>query len=403
MTSRERVLTTLNHKEPDKVPIDLGGMASTGIMAIAYNELKRKLGLDEKTTRISDINQQLAEVEREILNYFNVDVISLDNTFGKNCSDWNRWTLPDGSIANVHKKSQPIKIGDNWVLMDGARIKARMVPECLYFESCNPPLENANCVKDINDYNWNYLTDEYLRNIENKAKWLYEETNYAIMGGFGGSIVEEAETLVGWSNFMMDLIANPDFIESLMDKLVEVHLKNLKGYLQAVSPYIQIIQMGDDLGTQNAPLISPEIYKSMIKPRHEKIYKYVKNNSDLYLFLHSCGSIYDFIPDLIDAGVDILNPVQFTAAKMDSAILKKEFGGKITFWGGGVDTQKLLPFGTPEEIAEQVEKQMKILSKDGGYVFAAVHNIQANVPVENILSVYKTAIKVRDYPLSGLE
>jgi uroporphyrinogen decarboxylase len=397
MTSRERVLTTLNHQEPDKIPIDLGGMGSTGIMGIAYNELKHKLGFKENTTRICDINQQLAEPEREILDYFEVDVISLDNTFGKNNTDWREWSLPDGSLANVHQKSQPVKIGDDWVLMDGARIKAKMIPECLYFETCNPPLENANCEKDISNYNWKYFTDEYLRNLENKAKWLYEETNYAIMGGFGGSIVEEAETLLGWSNFMMDLIANPDFIEILMDKLVEVHLKNLKGYLQAVSPYIQIIQMGDDLGTQNGPLISPDLYKSMIKSRHKKIYQYVKKHSDLYLFLHSCGSIYDFIPDLIDAGVDILNPVQFTAAKMDSAILKKDFGKKITFWGGGVDTQKLLPFGTPEEIAEQVKEQMKILGQGGGYVFAAVHNIQANVPVENILSVYETAKITRNY------
>ena len=399
MTSRERVLTTLNHQEPDKIPIDLGGMASTGIMAIAYNELKHKLDLKENTTRICDINQQLAEPESELLDLFEVDVISLDNTFGKKSTDWHKWNLPDGSIANVLKESQPIKIGDDWVLMDRNRIKAKMIPDCLYFETCNPPLENANSEKDISGHNWNYFTDEYFRNLENKAKWLYEETDYAIIGGFGGSIVEEAETLLGWSNFMMDIITNPDFIEALMDKLVEVHLKNLTGYLQAVSPYIQIIQMGDDLGTQNGPLISPDLYKTMIKSRHKKIYQYVKNNSDLYLFLHSCGSIYDFIPDIIDTGVDILNPVQFTAAKMDSITLKKDFGSKITFWGGGVDTQTLLPFGTTEEISSQVEEQIKIFGKGGGFVFAAVHNIQANVPVNNILALYNSAKQFRNYPL----
>lgn len=157
--------------------------------------------------------------------------------------------------------------------------------------------------------------------------------------------------------------------------------------------------MGDDLGTQNGPLISPDLYKTMIKSRHKKIYQYVKNNSDLYLFLHSCGSIYDFIPDIIDTGVDILNPVQFTAAKMDSITLKKDFGSKITFWGGGVDTQTLLPFGTTEEISSQVEEQIKIFGKGGGFVFAAVHNIQANVPVNNILALYNSAKQFRNYPL----
>ncbi|MEE9437496.1 MAG: uroporphyrinogen decarboxylase family protein, partial [Saprospiraceae bacterium] len=143
--------------------------------------------------------------------------------------------------------------------------------------------------------------------------------------------------------------------------------------------------------------ISLDLYQTYIKPAHKKIYKYVKNNSDLFVFLHSCGAIYDFIPDLIDAGVDILNPVQFTAANMDSSKLKKEFGDKITFWGGGVDTQKVLPFGTPEEVIEQVEEQIKILSPGGGFVFTPVHNIQANVPVDNIIALYETINKNRNY------
>jgi len=401
MTSRERVLTTLKHEEPDKVPIDLGGMGSTGIMGITYNELKRELGLKESSTRICDVSQQLAEPEKEILEFFEVDVISLDNSFGKDKEDWISWNLPNGSSASIHKNSMPVKIGDNWVLMDGSRMKAKMVPSCLYFESCNPPLEKATSVDDINKFNWNYYTEEHFRNLEKKAKWLHDETEFAIMGRFGGSLVEEAETLRGWSNFMIDLVANQDFTESLLDKLTEVHLKNLEGYLQAVSPYIQIIQMGDDLGTQNGPQIDPELYKKIVKPYHKKIFQYVKNNSDLYLFMHSCGSIYDFIPDFIDAGVDILNPVQFSAAKMDSTKLKGEFGDKITFWGGGVDTQNLLPFGTPSQITEQVKQQLKILAPGGGYVFASVHNIQANIPVNNILEVFDTVKQSRDYPISN--
>ena len=396
MTSRERVITALSHKEPDKIPIDLGAMGSTGIMAIAYNRLKKALGLGKKITRMADIYQQLAIPEKEILDFFEVDVISLENSYLPDDREWVKWTLPDGSLVEIPKELTPLKKGAEWVLMDGGRIKARMPESCLYFENCNPPLENAATDKDINNYDWSYFSDDYLRNLENRAKRLYEESDYAIMGGFGGNIIELYQILRGYENAMLDLAANPDFAQALIEKMTEVHLANLKMYLQAVSKYIQIIQMGDDLGMQSGPQISMDMYRTFIKPAHKKIYQYVKQHSDLYLFLHSCGSIYDFIPDLIDAGVEIINPVQFTAADMDSRRLKEEFGDKITFWGGGVDTQNTLPFASPEEVAQEVKRQMEIFSPHGGFVFTPVHNIQANVPVENIIAAYKTAIEFRN-------
>ena len=397
MTSRERVLATLNHREPDKIPIDFGGMGSTGIMALAYNGLKQELGLQKNKTRMLDINQQLAIPEKEILDLFQVDVISLESSFMQNNKDWKNWQLPDNSKVEIPAELLPKWVGEEWVLMDGERIKARMPESCLYFESCNPPLEFAATEQEIQNYRWNYFSDDYFRELENNAKQLYEETEYAIMGGFGGSIFEEYQVLRGYSKAMLDLVADPNFAEALIGKLTEVHLCNLEKYLQAVSKYIQVIQMGDDLGMQSGPQISLELYQDYIKPAHKKIYQYVKSNSDLFLFLHSCGSIYDFIPDLIDAGVDILNPVQFSAANMDSKNLKEKFGDKITFWGGGVDTQKDLPFGTPDEVADQVEMQMKTFSPGGGFVFAAVHNIQANTPIENIIKLFETAIKYREY------
>ena len=396
MTSRERVITTLKHREADKVPIDLGAMGSTGIMAIAYNRLKKALGLGKKITRMADIYQQLAIPEKEILDFFEVDVISLEDSYLPDEREWVEWTLPDGSLVEIPLELKPQKKGVEWVLMDGERIKARMPESCLYFENCNPPLENAVSDKDISNYNWSYFSDEYLRNLENRAKRLFEETEYAIMGGFGGNIIELYQILRGYENSMLDLVANPDFAHSLIEKMTEVHLVNLKMYLQAVSKYIQIIQMGDDLGMQSGPQISLDLYRDFIKPAHKKIYQYVKQNSELYLFLHSCGSIYDFIPDLIDTGVEIINPVQFTAANMDSKRLKEEFGDKITFWGGGVDTQNTLPFASPAEVAEEVKRQMEIFSPGGGFVFTPVHNIQANVPVENIITVYKTAVQFRN-------
>jgi len=397
MTSRERVLTALNHREPDKVPIDFGGMGSTGIMAIAYNRLKEELGLNKNLTRMLDITQQLAIPDKEILDLFQVDVISLERSYMQNDGDWKEWQLPNNSKVEIPTELMPQWVENEWVLMDGERIKARMPESCLYFENCNPPLEYAITEQDIQNYKWRIYTDEYFRKLENKAKQLNEETEYAIMGSFGGNIIEEYQILRGYSNSMLDLVADPSFAEALIGKLIEVHLTNLEKYLQAVSKYIQVIQMGDDLGMQSGPQISLELYQTYIKPAHKKIYQNVKNNSDLFLFLHSCGSIYDFIPDLIDTGVDILNPVQFSATDMDSKNLKEKFGDKITFWGGGVDTQKILPFGTLEEVSDQIEQQINIFSPGGGFIFAAVHNIQANVPTENIIKLFETAILHRNY------
>jgi len=399
MTSRERVLTTLRHEEPDKVPVDFGAMRSTGIMAIAYNKLKEYLGINGGYTRVYDMGQQLAEPEPEILQRFQVDVIDLANTMGENSAEWENWTLPDGTPAQVHQLWYPTRRHNEWVYLDGDRVTSRMPENCLYFESCNPPLENATHLKDINAYKWHYYSDEDLKAIEHKAKKLSTETEFAIMGGFGGNILELGQALRGWSKFMMDLVLNKSFAEDFMDKMVEVHLTNLLGYLQAVSTNIHIIQMGDDLGTQSSTQMSPEMYRELIKPRHEKIYRFVKEHSDLYIFLHSCGSVYDLIPDFIDIGVDILNPVQTSAKKMDPQQLKNEFGDRITFWGGGVDTQHILPEGTPEDIQEQVKQRIQIFAPKGGFVFAPVHNIQANIPPENIVTAYDTVLRKRDYPI----
>ena len=397
MTSRERVLTTLRHEEPDKVPIDFGAMRSTGIMAIAYNALKTHLGISGGETRVYDIGQQLAEVEAPLLKRFEVDVIDLANTMGEKSNAWREWTLPDGSPGYVHDIFYPEREDDGWVIRDKDRVVARMPEGVLYFESMNPALENAKTSKDIEAYQWHLYSDEDLKDLEQRAKRLYEDTDYAIMGGFGGNILELGQALRGWSNLMMDLAMNQSFAEDLMDKMVEVHLKNLEGYLQAVGDYIQVIQMGDDLGTQHATQLSPDMYREMIKPRHREIYQYVKTHSDLYVFLHSCGSIYDLIPDLIDAGVDILNPVQTSANKMDPSVLKEEFGDKITFWGGGVDTQHILPDGSTDDVREDVEMRMRIFAPGGGFVFAPIHNVQANVPPENVATAFETVINTRDY------
>ncbi|MGA9363563.1 MAG: uroporphyrinogen decarboxylase family protein [Bacteroidota bacterium] len=401
MTSRERVLTTLQHKEPDRVPIDFGGMRSTGIMAIAYNRLKKHLGLKGGETRVYDPGQQLAEPEQEILDLFEVDVVDLNNSFGMRPQEWKDWILPDGSPGKMPVTSYPVWENGEWVLKDGGRTRAHMPDGCLYFENCNQILERVETTAAMRKIRWKtYFTDEELREFQEKAKFLCENTDYAIMGGFGGNVLECGQEVRGWDNFMVDLVSNRSFAEDLMDELVEMHLANLKGFLQAVGDYIQIIQMGDDMGTQEASQISLGMYRELVKPRHRKIYQYVKEHSRLYVFLHSCGSIYNLIPDLIDVGVDILNPVQTSAAEMDPVRLKKEFGRKLTFWGGGCDTQSVLPYATPEEIETHVKERIGILAPGGGFVFTQVHNVQSNVPPENTIAMFNAVKKYRNYPIA---
>jgi uroporphyrinogen decarboxylase len=398
MTSRERVLTALQHKEPDKVPIDFGGMRSTGIMAIAYNHLKKLLGITRGETRVYDVMQQLAEPEKEILDLFEVDVVDLSNSFGEYGESWREWTLPDGSIGRLPGHLHPYRENADWTFEQDSR-KYRMPEGCLYFEFYQPILEHASSSKDIDSVPWSYFADEELKRLEQKAKHLYKDTDYAIMGGFGGNILEGGQELRGWSNFMVDLVANRSFAEDLMDKLVEVYIVNLKGYLQAVGDYIQLIQMGDDLGTQDGPQLSPDMYRELIKPRHKTIYQYVKQHSKVYVFLHTCGSVYQLISDFIDEGVDVLNPVQTSAAQMDPRKLKSEYGDKITFWGGGCDTQSVLPRGTPDEIAAHVKERIEIFAPGGGFVFTQIHNVQADVPPENVVAMFGAVKKYREYPV----
>ena len=258
--------------------------------------------------------------------------------------------------------------------------------------------------KDLHRQMWAYMTDPLWKNLGQpdfyarlraKAKKLYEETNYAIMIGFGGNIFETGQFLYRTDEFLMNLITERKEMEKMLDKLIEIYLSLLEPLLKAISPYIQIIQMGDDLGMQTGPMLSPKLYHEVFFPRHKELYQYIKKNSDLYVFLHSCGAVSEFIPDLIEAGVDILNPVQISAEGMEPARLKKEFGKDIVFWGGGVDTQHTLFNGSPNQVKDEVKRNTEIFMKDGGFVFNQVHNILAGVPPENIIAMYEAVNEIR--------
>jgi len=408
MTRRERVLEAIAHRETDRVPVDLGGMRSTGITAIAYGRLKKHLGITGGRTLVYDVVQQLAQPEQAILDFSGTDVVDLGRAFLDRDEDWQPFTLPDGSEAFIPAPFRWKRDNGGWLALgEGGEVIGRMPEGALYLNQVHFPLGDwdgrdlsvlERLPETMNRITWAVfpsppwhkpLTPEHLRDIRERAKKLYKSTDYAVMAAFGGSLLESGQFLCRFDRFLMDLLDNPKKVSALLDRLVEMHIENLEKFLDAVSGYVQIIQMGDDLGTQLAPQISPRTYREVFKPRHRQIYERVLRRSGMHLFLHSCGAIADLLPDLIDIGVEIVNPVQTSAAGMDPARLKREFGRDITFWGGGCDTQTVLPNGTPCEVEAHVRGRLETLSPGGGFVFTQVHNIMPNVPPRNVEAMYR--------------
>ena len=397
MTSRERVLKTIRHEEPDRLPIDLGGMASTGIMAIAYARLKEHLGITSGEIRVFDMGQQLAEVGPEVLSRFGVDVISLTNSLGEAPEFWKPWKLPNGVDCKIPTgvDLRPDEENGGWLIWENGMPMHRMSPKALYFSENIHPLAELTTPEELQYVPRPIISDGELKLLEMRAKTLYENTDFAIMANFGGSILETGNSLRGFARFMMDLAKGDTFTEDLIGGIVETQLKNLSLFLQAVGNYVQIVQFGDDLGMQDRTIMSRGMYQKYIFPGHQTLFQHVHQNSNCAVFLHSCGSIYPLIPDLIAAGVNILNPVQTSAKNMDPRQLKEEFGKQITFWGGGCDTQHVLPFAAPDEIARHVREQIEILAPGGGFVFNQIHNIQADIAPENIVVMFDAAREFR--------
>jgi uroporphyrinogen decarboxylase len=405
MTSRERVLAAIDHREPDRVPIDLGAMRSTGITAVAYARLKEHLGITSGRTLVYDVVQQLAQPEPPVLDFIGSDVVDLGRAFLTKPSDWKDFILPDGTPAAIPAAIdlRPHDGGYIGYASDGTPIGA-MPRGAFYLSQTRFPLlewdgDPAVLVRLpslMDRVTWSAfpaapyhrpLTPEHLADIRRRAKLLYETTDYAVMIAFGANLLEWGQYLCRMDQFLVDLVENPRKTAALLDKLVELHLANLEKILDAVDGYVQIIQMGDDLGTQQALEISPRLYREVFKPRQKLIFETVKRRSSLRVFLHSCGAIADIIPDLIEAGVEILNPVQTSARGMDPIRLKREFGKDLTFWGGGCDTQRVLPQETPAEIDAHVRERIETFAPGGGFVFTQVHNIMPHVPPANIVAM----------------
>ncbi len=396
MTHRERVVAALEHREADRVPIDLSGHRSSGIAAIAYPELREFLGLPTRAIRVYDVIQQLAIVDEDVLERFGVDTVELGRGFALDEMDWKPWVLPDGTNCLVPAWTNIEREDDRWVIKSkSGRVFAHMPDGTLYFEQTYYPLgdgdEVSGPIEAMGESMWTAVASPPGpvdgEALAAGAKRLRASTDRAIIGLFGGNLFETGHFFYRADRFMMMLAAEPAKAHEFLDELVEMHLANLERYLAVVGESIDIILFGDDLGMQTGPMMSPQMYREFFKPRHQTMWTRAKELADVKVMLHCCGGVRELLGDLIEAGLDAINPVQITCSGMDTAELKAEFGKDLTFWGGGCDTRDILANGTPEQVGEHVKEQVEILKPGGGFVFQQVHNILANVPAENIVAM----------------
>jgi uroporphyrinogen decarboxylase len=413
MNSRERVLQSMNYKQPDKVAIDFGSHRSSGIMAIAYARLRDYLGLPKRYPKVYDMLQQLAIIDDDVLERFNIDCIELGRGFRQDESDWKPWVLPDGTECLIPIWIAPVlDDAGSWVISgpDGTPI-AIQKKGMIYFDQTNFPYstnpeEKLDRLEEMFDYNmWNGVVgppgpitwDEAgMRYLTDGAKKLRADSDRAIVGIFGGSIFEGGQQFFRIDNFYKILASNPDLVHRFLDKLMSIFMKRLELYLKAVGPYIDVVMFSDDYGMQTGSQISPAMFKEFFKPRHKEMWGIAKQLAPVKVMLHSCGSITNFLPDMIDAGLDAVNPVQTNCKFMQPERIKSQFKHQITFWGGGCNTQQILPMGTPAEVREDVMRNLDVMTPGGGFVFQQIHNIQADVPPENVVAMFDAVAEWND-------
>ena len=414
MTRRERVLSSLEHQQPDSVPIDFGSHRSSGISAITYGKLKKELGINSGDIYVYDVIQQLAIVEEPILDAFDVDLVEMGRGFLQSEDEWQAWILPDGTPCKIPAYVDIEQRGSAIYLKSAEGLDLGIMKEgCLYFEQIHWPLMDRDMEEEgfsdlkerLPETMWTgipspgahlSLDEDGLRKLAAGARKLRESTDRAIVGLFGGNLFEVPQFLYRIDNYLTNMGLYPEKIEGLSQQLTEIHLANLELWLGAVGPYIDIILFGDDLGGQNGPLMSPDMYRTYYKPYHSILWNRAKELADVKVQLHTCGGIEPLIDDLIEAGLDAFNPVQVSSNGMDPRHLKDTFGDRITFWGGGCDTRSILPKGSPEEVADHVQEQLGVLAPGGGFIFQQVHNILADVPVKNIMAMFEA---VKSYKL----
>ena len=385
MLARERVLMALNHEEPDRVPVDLGSTPVSGICRNSYADLLAKVGLAGREIQIVDVLQQLAGVDEDVLQALEVDFRGL------------------GCHPPASYRLEIVDEGDYEAMYDEWGAKQRR-PKLAghYFDRVEYPIREST-LDALERYPWPDPDDpSRYAGLREEAKALRSQTPYALVGrcDLGVDILARPQWIRGYAESMLDLAANPDFAEAFLDRLTDIAVRAWDHFLREVGEHLDVVAFFDDIGMQDRPLISPAMYRRLVKPRHARIIAAIKTRTKAKVFFHTDGAVLDLIPDLIEIGVDILNPVQVSAKGMeDTAALKRRFGRELTFWGGACDSQHILPFGTLEEIRAETRRRIADLAPGGGYVFAPIHNLQDDVSGEKALMLYHTALQCGRYPI----
>jgi hypothetical protein len=408
MTSRERVLAAVSHREPDRVPLDLGGTIMSGIMAHALDRLRRHLGLEDRPVKVYEVFQMLGEVEMDLAERLGIDVLPVEppvQFFGLRREGWKPWRLWDGTEVLVPGRFDvEVDSRGDWLLHtegDSEQpVEGRMPKGGYYFDMASmtdthfdyspPPLWEVRKEE--------HLGSEELEFLAARAQSLRRDTDKALLLGAWGKVG------LSWVGSIPDFLVlqalDPGYVRELFAVRTETALENLGKLSRYLGDNIDILGLdGTDYGAQNTELFAPETFAELYVPQFRVQNDWVHQHTSWKTWLHSCGSIPRILPQLVDSGLDILNPVQLSAGGMDPRWLKREFGDRLTFWGGGVDTQRTLPFGTPEEVAEEVRERVRILAPGGGFVFNTIHNVQQDTPPENIVAAYETARKAGVYPI----
>lgn len=417
MTSRERLIATLNHQTPDRLPLDLGATGQTGINASSLYQLRRALHLEDHRLKIIEPAQLLGQVEQDLLDLLGVDVVGLYNTsnfFGYQNDHWKEWQMDDGTPVWMGGgfTYDTDESGKIYVYPQGDRTAeySAVIPKGGSFFDSVPrdhfdwdlDEEDLTPVEDFKE-DFSVVSDQEARYWEKKSIELYENTDYGIVGMIGGGGLGDAAVVPGPAvkhprgirrvdDWLMAHSIYPDYIKAVFRYQTDIMLKNLEIYRQALGERIQVVWIsGTDFGNQLSGMMSLSTFRELYKPFYKEINDWVHTHTSWKTFYHTCGAVYDFLDDFAEMGLDCLNPLQLSARGMDAKKIKENYGDKFTFWGGGVDTQNTLPFGTPEEVRRQVRERIDILGKNGGFVFNTIHNIVANVPPENLIAMYEEA------------
>jgi uroporphyrinogen decarboxylase len=378
LSHRERVIRALSHQEPDRVPIDLGSTRNSSINLVGYQKLKAHFGI-EAEDKILHKFQQVAVVDERILKALDIDLRGI------------------GARQPDSKPDKPV--GEDGY-QDEFGVTRRKPPGSLYYDLVKSPLAGPITIQEILNFPWPDPGEPgYTRGLRQELLDLRDDTDYAIVLQLPSPFVHITQFLRGFEDWFLDLAADQKLAGALFDATVEYTAALTEEILKAGGDLADVVATADDMGFQNGPIVSPELYRKLFKPRHHKYFDTVKKYTSAFVHFHCCGSIYHLLDDLIELGVDVINPVQVSAKNMDSSLLAAEFGDRLSFWGA-VDTQEVMPKGTTQEVRAEAKKRIEDLAPGGGYILGAVHNIQPEVPVENIIAMFEAAKEYGQYPIT---